>query len=293
MTNRTTGGRAAREAKWTGETWPGEIRPGEIRPGEFRAGETWAGERSRVRPGARPAGPLPRGRRPSIAFRLLRGICLAAAVAAIPVAAYYYLVPGQPPLSLPAPLPEEKPPAAPGNFPLPERQVRYCLAQGIRIQAADKAVNTAAAAEVSRFLALVDDFNPRCGNYRFELGVMKAVKEEVEARRAALEREGVTLIRPPAEEIPPAAQGAALREPQVRYCLTQGIRLQGAARAVNTASTLEASRFLTLADDYNSRCGNYRMASGVTNAVKDEVELRRATLEREGAELFRPAIAGR
>jgi hypothetical protein len=224
------------------------------------------------------------------------GICLVVGVTVIP-AVYYYLTlnqssaPSVP--SVPAPLPEERPSVVRGNVPLPVRQVRYCLSQGIRIQAADKATNTASAAEVSRFLTLVDDYNPRCGNYRFELGVMKTVKEEVEARRAALEREGVALIRPPAEEIPPVAQGALLQEPQVRYCLSQGIRIQGAAKAVNTASPLEASRFLALADHYNPRCGNYRFASGVTNAVKDEVEIRRATLEREGAELIRPLAVAR
>jgi hypothetical protein len=226
-------------------------------------------------------------------LRVVRGLGLVAVIAAVPVVAYYYLTPNQPPgPSLPAPLPEEKPPVVQGNLALPDRQVRYCLAQGIRIQAADKAVNPASAAEVSRFLALYDDYNPRCGSYRFDLGVMKAAREEVESRREALEREGVTLIRPPAEEVPPVAQGAVLQEPQVRYCLSQGIRIQGAARAVNTASTLEASRFLALADDYNPRCGNYRLASGVTNAVKDEVEIRRATLEREGAELVRPPRGG-
>jgi hypothetical protein len=189
----------------------------------------------------------------------------------------------------PSALPEEKPSLAQGTRPLSASQARYCLAQGIRIQGATKVVNTASTAEASRFLALSDDYNPRCGNYHYTPGIMDSVKEEVEARRAALEFQGAALIRPPdAEEKPPVAQGALLPEAQARYCLAQGIRIQGAAKAVNTASTAEASRFLALSDDYNPRCGNYRLAPGVTSSLKAQVEARRAGLEGEGAALVRP-----
>lgn len=81
--------------------------------------------------------------------------------------------------------------------PLSVPEVRYCLAQGIRIQGADKVVNTAFESEVRRFLALVDDYSARCGNSHFTAGAV-AVQQEVNARRAALEREGAALIRSPA-----------------------------------------------------------------------------------------------
>jgi hypothetical protein len=82
-----------------------------------------------------------------------------------------------------------------GSALLTASQVRYCLAQGIRIQGAGKAVNETSKAEVTRFLALADDYNPRCGNSR--VGFVPSIKEEVEAKRAALEREGAALIRTP------------------------------------------------------------------------------------------------
>jgi len=173
-------------------------------------------------------------------------------------------------------------------------QVRYCLAQGIRIQGAAKAVNTTSTVEASRFLALSDDYNPRCGNYHYTPGSLDSVKEEVEAQRAALELQGVVLVRPSdVEEKPPVAQGALLPEAQARYCLAQGIRMQGAAKVVNTASTAEASRLLALSDDYNPRCGNYKLAPGVSSSIKAQVEARRAALEREGAALIRPPAVPR
>jgi hypothetical protein len=107
----------------------------------------------------------------------------------------------------PPPLVEEKPPVAQSALSVP--QMRYCLAQGIRIQGADKAMKADSAAEVSRFLALVDDYGPRCRSDRFAPGVLNAVKGAVEARRTALELEGVALIRAGAtEENPSVAQGA-------------------------------------------------------------------------------------
>jgi hypothetical protein len=89
------------------------------------------------------------------------------------------------------------------------------------------------------------------------------------------------------EEKPPAAQGAQLSASQVRYCLAQGIRLQGVGKVVNTAISEQSRRFLALAADLDSRCGNYRSAPDVMQSVKEEVEARRAALELEGAALIR------
>jgi hypothetical protein len=191
--------------------------------------------------------------------------------------------------AVPQTVAEEMPSVLQGIRPLSASQAKFCLAQGVRMQAAAKAVNTASAEENRRFVALADDYNPRCGNYHYTPGVFDLVKEEVEAERATLELQGVALIRvAEPEEKPPVARGALLPEPQVRYCLAQGIRLQGAAKAVNTASAEESRRFLALADDYNPRCGDYKPAPGVTNAVKERVEARRIVLEGEGAALIRP-----
>jgi hypothetical protein len=198
---------------------------------------------------------------------------------------------------VPAPAPatiEERPPVAQGAT-LSAPQVRYCLAQGIRIQAADKAVNTASAAETRRFIALVDDYTPRCGNYKYALAVLQSVKAEVEARRAVLEREGVALLgKQVDEEKPPAGQSAQLSLTQLRYCLRQGIRITGAAkqRAVNAEKAAfkpeEAIRFLVLFEDYNARCGaNYLSELPRFPGVQEEAEARREALEREGAELLR------
>jgi hypothetical protein len=82
------------------------------------------------------------------------------------------------------------------------------------------------------------------------------------------------------EEKPPVGQGALESEPQIRYCLSQGIRVQGADKAVNADSKAEVTRFLPLVDDYKSRCGSDRFGLGV-QAVKGGVEARQGNRVKE------------
>jgi hypothetical protein len=213
---------------------------------------------------------------------------------------------------------EEKPPARRGAV-LSEPQIRYCVAQGIRIQGAEKAMNADSKAEVTRFLALVDDYNPRCGNYTFGLGVMQAVKAGVDARRAALELEGAALVRAPAEEEnPPAAPirpraeeakppvpAAPVAAPppgsQARDCAAQRTRILGAEKALHLTSKADVNRFLALLDDYKQRCGDDRFLAMVKQSIKEqsvreqvlreEMDALRDTLTREG--VIRPPAGSR
>lgn len=91
---------------------------------------------------------------------------------------------------------EEKPPVGEGLV-LSAPQLRYCLAQGARIDGADKVVNTTSKVDVSRFNGLVDDYNARCSKTQYRVNMLQTVKAEVEARRTQLEREGAALIRSP------------------------------------------------------------------------------------------------
>lgn len=91
---------------------------------------------------------------------------------------------------------EDKPPIG-GDIVLSSAQLRYCLAQRIRIDGADKAVNAASQTDIDRFNAMVNDFNARCPKARYRTNTMSTVKAEVEARRSQLETEGAALIRSP------------------------------------------------------------------------------------------------
>jgi len=68
-------------------------------------------------------------------------------------------------------------------------QIRYCLAEDIRLEAARDGVR--ADAEIDRFNSMVEDFNSRCASYRYRRQEFEAVKRQVEADRSLLEVEGL------------------------------------------------------------------------------------------------------
>lgn len=69
-------------------------------------------------------------------------------------------------------------------------QITYCLAQKTRLKAAQGAINQYAASDIGRFNAMVDDWNSRCGSYRYEQGVRAAAVASVASFRTNYEREG-------------------------------------------------------------------------------------------------------
>ena len=70
---------------------------------------------------------------------------------------------------------------------LSEAQIRYCLAQTIRIEAIRPGLDRFKMEQVVYFNAVVADYNSRCGRYRYEAGALEPVKAQVEAGRAQIE----------------------------------------------------------------------------------------------------------
>jgi hypothetical protein len=102
-------------------------------------------------------------------------------------------VEGQAPAA-PQALTEERPPVGYG-LEHSVGQIRYCLAEKIRISAAEPVVNSYNSAQVDRFNAMVSDYNSRCGQYRYLDSSMSLARSEVEAHRAELEKAGRDLIK--------------------------------------------------------------------------------------------------
>jgi hypothetical protein len=83
---------------------------------------------------------------------------------------------------------EQLPPIGPDRV-LDAAQIRYCLSEDIRLEAAREVVN--ADADVNRFNSMINDFNTRCANYRYRRQVFESVQREVQSNRASLQAEGV------------------------------------------------------------------------------------------------------
>jgi hypothetical protein len=72
-------------------------------------------------------------------------------------------------------------------------QIRYCLSEDIRLEAARDVVSVNA--DVDRFNAMIEDFNTRCSNYRYRREVFESVQRQVQANRTALQAEGIARFR--------------------------------------------------------------------------------------------------
>jgi peptidoglycan hydrolase-like protein with peptidoglycan-binding domain len=84
---------------------------------------------------------------------------------------------------------EQRPPAGRNNV-LAGAQLRYCVAEQIRVDAAEKVVNNYVDAHVDRFNAIVDDYNSRCGEFRYREGSLQSAQRAMEPYRAELQQEG-------------------------------------------------------------------------------------------------------
>lgn len=105
---------------------------------------------------------------------------------------------------------------APGNdqlLGLPE--IRYCLLKKIEINAANGAVNTYISGDVDRFNGMVNDYNSRCGLYRYQAGALEQATAETEPLRQAVEAAGRAEFLPNAASIaPPSDYSTPQIQPQ-------------------------------------------------------------------------------
>ena len=91
-----------------------------------------------------------------------------------------------------------------------------------------------------------------------------------------------TTYRGLVEERPPIGSGNILGASQIRYCLSEKIRVEAYQGGVNSNSESSVYAFNRFVDDYNARCSNFRYRRGLLESVRSEVEADRARLEQEG-----------
>jgi len=86
------------------------------------------------------------------------------------------------------------------------------------------------------------------------------------------------------EQLPPIGTDRVLDRAQIRYCLSEDIRLE-AARTVATAD-VDVERFNSMINDFNARCSSYQYRRQVFDSVQREVQSSRASLQVEGVARF-------
>lgn len=173
----------------------------------------------------------------------------------------------------PAPdvLDERRPAAGGRERVLDMAEIRYCLAEEIRMTAAEAAVNSYNDAEVDRFNVYVDDYNSRCGQYRYRSGAVERARADVERYRASLQAEGRARFRTsgalPSVDLSPAvatnAQGAGTESPrsdparrieQRRTALRQEAERRAATPSVRRTPRERENLATCLSGEYPSLC---------------------------------------
>jgi hypothetical protein len=89
---------------------------------------------------------------------------------------------------------ETKPPVG-QDLVLSREQIRYCLAEDIRLDATKSAVNNYVDADVDRFNAMVADYNSRCSAFRYHTNNrgrndLNSAQRDIEPFRSQLQSEG-------------------------------------------------------------------------------------------------------
>jgi hypothetical protein len=96
----------------------------------------------------------------------------------------------------------------------------------------------------------------------------------------------------PTESKPPAGQDLVFSREQIRYCLAEEIRMNGAKSTLNNYSNYEVDRFNAMVADYNSRCGSFRYRSDTLEGARREIEPYRNQLQSEGRRRFAHSPTG-
>jgi hypothetical protein len=112
---------------------------------------------------------------------------------------------------------------------LPVAEIRWCIREGIRIEAMRGVIDTNAGIE--EFNRVVDDYNSRCGSYRYRDGTHSQAKREVEAYRSQIVTEAI--------------REARQLESRSYQGESQGVLSGSASKKPNAQYTREAQQLLT------------------------------------------------
>jgi hypothetical protein len=87
----------------------------------------------------------------------------------------------------------ERMPPVGQTTPFDAAQIRYCLAEDVRLEAARDVANSDS--DVDRFNAMINDYNSRCSSYRYRAGLLESLKRELQGRISDLRAEGIARFR--------------------------------------------------------------------------------------------------
>jgi len=86
--------------------------------------------------------------------------------------------------------PTETKPSIGRNQVLNTSKIIYCLAEKIRLDGAESVINDYSQSDVNRFNSMVNDYNSRCGEFRYRSGVLGRAERDIKPFRSHYLNEG-------------------------------------------------------------------------------------------------------
>lgn len=86
--------------------------------------------------------------------------------------------------------PQESMPPVGQDLVFSTAQIRYCLAEDIRMEGTKSVLDNYIDSDVDSFNAMVADYNSRCGNFRYRSGALESAGRDIEPYRSQLQAEG-------------------------------------------------------------------------------------------------------
>jgi len=159
--------------------------------------------------------------------------------------------------------PTEEKPSVGRNSVLTTAQIRYCLAEKIRLDAAEVVINNYINSDVERFNGYVTDYNSRCGEFRYRQGALESARRDVEPYRAQIQLEGRSrFVRSPTAEATAPTAPRSAPDPMVQAVQ---LRLNELGYAVGTADGLFGGETRAAIQAFQRNRG--LAADGVANAA--------------------------
>ncbi|MEW8008979.1 MAG: peptidoglycan-binding protein [gamma proteobacterium symbiont of Ctena orbiculata] len=111
-------------------------------------------------------------------------------------------------------------------------QIRWCIREGIRIEAMRSVIDSNA--DVGKFNRIVDDYNSRCGSYRYRQGSQSRAERDVEPYRSQIVAEAIREARQSGSSYQPSYSSGS-----------QGTSTSSASKKPSAQYTREAQQLLT------------------------------------------------
>lgn len=126
--------------------------------------------------------------------------------------------------------PSESIPAVGRNNVLSMPEIRYCLAEKIRLDAAESVIDRYVHSDVDKFNQFINNYNTRCAEFRYRSGALESARRDVEPFRSQLQADGRKMF--PARVAPSARSETQLRAPQ-GYIAAPDLMVQAIQRRLN------------------------------------------------------------